>query len=378
MPLALCSMKPALTVEPEVKVVVAVPDGVVVCAVLVIVCWLGTPVPVDPPTVRVAVPTLLLLSVAVTVTSPFRPVGTVTYVMNEPPVFASRFAGTVVTTCPSTWMTIGELGVKPLPMTCIVLPAPAVDGVIWTTGADTLNAALAVFPIASVIVSVFVASDVTGMVNVVAAAIAPVEVVVVVLRTTAAPFIFAVSALVAANPVPVTVTVVPLLPVVGETVIDGATEIVVCAVRPVFESVRVRRYVPANNPDGTMNHVSFVYAFAPVLETVIPPNWSTPLTCSTTLATTKGLLPNVALEMAVNPVTVMETLLPDAAIVGAVIWGAPSTVIVVDAVSIGVLTPAVPIVNCSVYVSAVTLAGTTNFTPAVVPNDPVLATVTDA
>jgi len=71
-------MKLALTVEPAVKVVDAVPEGVVVCAVLVIVDWLGTPVPVVPPTVRVAVPTLLLLSVAVTVTFPDRPVGTVT------------------------------------------------------------------------------------------------------------------------------------------------------------------------------------------------------------------------------------------------------------------------------------------------------------
>jgi len=70
-------MKLALTVEPAVKVVVAVPWGVVVCAVLVIVVWFGTPVPLDPPTVRVAVPTLLLLSVAVTVTFPDKPAGTV-------------------------------------------------------------------------------------------------------------------------------------------------------------------------------------------------------------------------------------------------------------------------------------------------------------
>jgi len=97
LPLVLCSMKPALTVEPAVNVVVAVPEVVVVCAVLVIVVWLGTPVPLEV-VVKVAVPTLLLLSVAVTVTSPDKPAGIVMYVMNEPPVFAASAAGTVVTT----------------------------------------------------------------------------------------------------------------------------------------------------------------------------------------------------------------------------------------------------------------------------------------
>lgn len=57
---------------------------------------------------------------------------------------------------------------------------------------------------------------------------------------------------------------------------------------------------------------------------------------------------NVAVEISVRPVTVMVTLLPDAAVVGATIVGAPSTVTLVDAVSTGVLTPALPIVNCSV------------------------------
>jgi len=70
-------MKLALTVEPAVKVVVAVPEGVVVWAVLVMVVWFGTPVPVDEPTIRYAVPTLLLVSIAVNVTFPDRPVGTV-------------------------------------------------------------------------------------------------------------------------------------------------------------------------------------------------------------------------------------------------------------------------------------------------------------
>jgi len=95
-------MKPALTVEPAANVVAAVPEAVVVCAVLDIVVWLGVPVPDVPLTVRVAVPTLLLLSVAVTGISPDKPVGKVTYVMKSPAPFVVSAAGTVVETCPFT------------------------------------------------------------------------------------------------------------------------------------------------------------------------------------------------------------------------------------------------------------------------------------
>lgn len=113
--------------------------------------------------------------------------------------------------------------------------------------------------------------------------------------------------------------------------------------------------------------MAFVYAFAPVFGTVVGPNdaIATPL--------------NVAPEIAVKPETVMVTLLPDAADAGATIDGAPSTVTVVDAVSTGVLTPALPIVNCSVYVPDVTLAGTTKLKLANgAANEPVLATVIEA
>ncbi len=144
----------------------------------------------------------------------------------------------------------------------------------------------------------------------------------------------------------------------------------------------VNRYDPANRPVGTMNHVFFVYAFSPAFVTVIPPNWSTAPTCCTTPATTNGgaLELNVALVISVKPATVMVTLAPDAAAVGAVIVGAPSTVTGTDAVSTGVLTPAVPIVNCSVYSPGVTLAGTTNLTPVVsnCGKKPVVSTVTEA
>jgi len=80
--------------------------------------------------------------------------------------------------------------------------------------------------------------------------------------------------LVAAKPVPVTATTVPLLPTFGVKAIDGVTVIAVWTVRPVFVSLKVSRYVPANKPVGTMNHVFFVYAFSPVFRTVVLPNWS--------------------------------------------------------------------------------------------------------
>jgi len=85
-----------------------------------------------------------------------------------------------------------------------------------------------------------------------------------------------------------------------------------------------------------MNHVVVVYALTPAFGTVIGPNdaIATPL--------------KVALVIAVRPDTVMVTLLPDTAVIGATSDGVPSTVTVVDAVSTGVLTPALPIVTVNV------------------------------
>lgn len=74
----LCSTNPALTDEPDVNVVVCVPWSVVVCAVLDIVVWFGTPEPLDPLTSYVCVAMLLFPSVAVMLTFPDRPLGMVT------------------------------------------------------------------------------------------------------------------------------------------------------------------------------------------------------------------------------------------------------------------------------------------------------------
>jgi hypothetical protein len=233
-----CRTNPALTVDvPAVNVVVAVPDGVVVCAVVVIVLWFGTAFePVLMPAItKVAVPMLLLLSVAVTVEFTL---GAWTYAMNEPPAFAYTVAGTVVTTVPPTWITIAEPAANPSPMIWTVVPAWAATGSV-RVGAVTAKVAVAVLLAASVIVNVLVATEVTGTVN--DAAIPPVELVLVMFRVTATPLTFAVSALVGANPDPATVIVVPLLAVVGKTTIDGVTWIADWTVKPVFESVRVSR-----------------------------------------------------------------------------------------------------------------------------------------
>lgn len=102
-----------------------------------------------------------------------------------------------------------------------------------------MNVAVAAFPDASVIDSVFVTTAVTGTVN--DAAIPPVELEVVMFRLSATPLTFAVSVLVGAKPDPTTVIGVPLLAVVGATTMLGVTWIADCTVRPVFESVRVSR-----------------------------------------------------------------------------------------------------------------------------------------
>jgi hypothetical protein len=143
--------------------------------------------------------------------------------MNNPSAPVARAIGTVGTTFPPIVMTIGELALKPIPIIWTVFPTLAVVGVKVIVGTVRLNVAFAAFPDASVIVNVFVAIAVSGIANVVESA--PVAVVVVALRVTAMLLTFAVTALSAANPVPVAVIVVPLLPVVGLTSTDGVTVI---------------------------------------------------------------------------------------------------------------------------------------------------------
>lgn len=194
-------------------------------------------------------------------------------------------------------------------------------------GVVRVNVALAVFPAASVIVTVFVANAVIGTLNV-AAVIPPVEFESVALSVTAAPLTFAVSALFDANPVAVTVMVAPLTSVVGVIVIDGVTVIACWIDRPVFKSETVSKYVPAKRLVGTMNHVVFVKS----LFILMSPNWLD----WTTLPVTKAMLLNVASVILLKPVMLMLTLLPDAAVAGANSVGRPNTWIDASAVSVEV------------------------------------------
>lgn len=116
--------------------------------------------------------------------------------------------------------------------------------------------------------------------------------------------------------------------------IDGPTVIAVCELRPVFESIRVSRYVPANRLGGTINDVFFANAVAPELGTVVGPNAEVAI---------RSMPPNDADEIADSPVTVMVTLLLDFTVAGAVIVGAPSTVMEAVALSVGLVR-----LNCNV------------------------------
>lgn len=156
--------------------------------------------------------------------------------------------------------------------------APEVE-LNWIVGVVMVNVALAVFPAASVNTTVFVATAVSGTLNVVANAPNASVVQVVAGSVIAWPLNVAVTLLDAAKPVPATATVVPLAANVGVSVTLGSTVIAACAFRPVFESINVSRYVPAKRPVGTMNHVVVVYALAPSFTMPIGPNWFTVLTC---------------------------------------------------------------------------------------------------
>ena len=109
---------------------------------------------------------------------------------------------------------------------------------------------------------------------------------------------------------------------------DGPTVIAVCALRPVFASITVSRYVPAKRLGGTMNDVFFANAVAPELGIEVLPNAEVAI---------RSIPPKDADEMADSPVTVMVTLVLDLTVAGATTVGAPNTVIVASAVSVGLV-----------------------------------------
>lgn len=93
-----------------------------------------------------------------------------------------------------------------------------------------------------------------------------------------------------------------------------------------FESSRVSRYVPAKRLGGTIKLVVLLNALEPEAETEVGPNAEVAI---------RSMPPNDAAEMFDRPVTIIVTLVLDFTVDGAVIVGAPSTVIVASAVSVG-------------------------------------------
>lgn len=77
-----------------------------------------------------------------------------------------------------------------------------------------------------------------------------------------------------------------------------------------------------------MNVVVFMNALEPEAETVCEPNAEVDI---------RSMPPKDANDMADKPVTVMVTLAPDVTVAGASIVGAPRTIIVASAVSVGLV-----------------------------------------
>ncbi len=93
-----------------------------------------------------------------------------------------------------------------------------------------------------------------------------------------------------------------------------------------FKSTKVSRYVPAKRSAGTINHVVVVNAAEPLAEIVVGPNAEVAI---------KSIPLIVAMLICDKPVTVMDTLLDDLAVVGETMLGVPITVMVALAVSLG-------------------------------------------
>ena len=139
-----------------------------------------------------------------------------------------------------------EFGTKPEPVTVTTFPAGPLAGLVKIEGTITVNVLEAEWEEASVARTVFAPVEEDGTVNVVPAGMSPVPVVVTVVCIN--PLNLIVVAELAANPEPVTATVVPVGPVVGLIEIEGDIEKVADFVL-VKESVAVTVWAP-NVDDG--------------------------------------------------------------------------------------------------------------------------------
>ena len=146
-------------------------------------------------------------------------------------------AGTVVTVAPLNFIVMVEEGAKPAPVTVTVVPTGPCCG-LNANDDVTVNVADALFELESVAVTTCAPATEEGTTKV--AVKAPKADVVTVAGTVvcAAPLNVIVMVEEGAKPAPVTVTVVPTRPEVGDRAIDGVTVNVADAVFE-LESVAV-------------------------------------------------------------------------------------------------------------------------------------------
>ena len=165
LPLVESRTKFIFTVDPRANDVTGCPALFTVWAVVLRAVW-STMIPVVvPPTANMAVATLLLESITVTVWFPERPAGIVKYAMNAPASFGVAVVGTKLTIVLPTSTTMAEYGVNAFPMICTVEPTGPEVGVKVIVGGVKAKYEVAVLPDVSVTLTVLFAMAVNGTVN---------------------------------------------------------------------------------------------------------------------------------------------------------------------------------------------------------------------
>jgi hypothetical protein len=177
--------------------------------------------------VKIATAALPLESVAVTLWGPLAEAGTAKVIPEkEPPALVVTEGGTVVRTTASNLNVMPEVGAKFAPVTVTTVPTGPSTGLMVIAGTATVNRAVAVFELASVALTVWGPAIAAGTVNVTVPeeGKAPPAVVVTEAGTVvrAAPSKVKVISLLAANWIPLIVTVVPISPTSGLMVIAGS------------------------------------------------------------------------------------------------------------------------------------------------------------
>jgi peptidyl-tRNA hydrolase len=185
--------------------------------------WTGDRVIVGSVTVNVAEALFELASVAVTVLPPAVEEGTTKVAVKVPVADEVTVAGTVATVAPLNFIIMVEEGMKLEPVTVTVVPTAPWTGDRVIVEVRTTKVAEALFELASVAVTVLPPAVEEGTTKVAVKVPVADEVTVAGTVATVAPLNFIVMAEAGARPAPVTVTVVPTGPEIGDRVIDDVT-----------------------------------------------------------------------------------------------------------------------------------------------------------